>query len=186
MIRFEAALYAIGTRTLLRLPEDASRALPSRGQVSVTGTFAGHPLRTVLEPDGEQGHWMNVDEDLRRAAGVDPGDRAVVEVEVTREWPEPAVPEDFARALAAAPPAVRDKWDDITPMARWEWIRWVNETKNPNTRAVRIEKSMSKLGGKHRRPCCFNLAACTDPELARSGRLVAPSDGDPEQRRRPG
>jgi hypothetical protein len=179
-IRFDAALSDIGTRTILRLPEVASEALPSRGQVSVTGTLAGHAFRTVLEPDGELGHWMNVDEDLRRAAGVGPGCETTVDLEVTKEWPEPAVPEDFARALAAAPRKVRDTWDDITPMARWEWIRWVNETKNPNTRAVRIEKSMSKLNGTHRRPCCFNLAACTDPELARSGRLVAPGGRSPE------
>jgi uncharacterized protein YdeI (YjbR/CyaY-like superfamily) len=82
------------------------------------------------------------------------------------------VPQDFAKALAAAPLRVKDKWKDITPMARWEWIRWVNSTGNMDTRAVRIEKSVSKLNGKHRRPCCFNLAACTDPELSKSGRLA--------------
>jgi hypothetical protein len=60
-------------------------------------------------------------------------------------------------------------------MARWEWIRWVNETRNMETRALRIEKTISKLNGKHRRPCCFNLAACTDPELSRGGRLMDPA-----------
>ena len=51
---------------------------------------------------------------------------------------------------------------------------WVNETRNRDTRKVRIEKTISKLNGEHRRPCCFNLAACTDPELSRSGKLVEP------------
>ena len=57
-------------------------------------------------------------------------------------------------------------------MARWEWVRWVNATKNPETRQRRVEVSISKLGSGKRRPCCFNLAACTDPHLSRSGKLV--------------
>ena len=40
---------------------------------------------------------------------------------------------------------------------------------------TRIEKTISKLDGEHRRPCCFNLAACTDPELSRSGKLIDPA-----------
>ena len=56
-------------------------------------------------------------------------------------------------------------------MARWEWVRWVGATRNPDTRARRVEVSIDKLRGGKRRPCCFDLSSCTDPELARSGRL---------------
>jgi len=94
------------------------------------------------------------------------------ELTVTKDWPEPEIPEDFAKALKMASEKVKEKWQDITPMARWEWIRWVNATGSMDTRAKRIEVSISKLNGKHRRPCCFNLAACTDPELSKSGRLI--------------
>lgn len=172
-IAFEAELISVRGRTILRLPDPASKALPSRGQVAVTGRLGGHPFETVIEPDGEMGHWMNVGDGIRQAARVGPGDRVSVELEVRAEWPEPVVPDDLAAALAAASPKVREKWADITPMARWEWVRWVHETRNPATRAVRIEKTVSKLEGKHRRPCCFNLASCTDPELSRSARLVS-------------
>jgi hypothetical protein len=34
---------------------------------------------------------------------------------------------------------------DITPLARWDWIRWIGATRNPDTRAIRIEKALSKL-----------------------------------------
>lgn len=169
---FTAELISVKSRSILRLPEEASKALPSRGQVAVTGELAGQAFETVLEPDGEFGHWMNVGEALQRAAGVRPGDAVAVRVEVRSEWPEPVVPADLAAALKAASPRVSAKWADITPMARWEWVRWVNETRNPATRVTRIEKTVSKLEGEHRRPCCFNLAACTDPELSRSARLV--------------
>ena len=71
---------------------------------------------------------------------------------------------------------VRDEevWEDITPMARWEWVRWVNATKNPDTRQRRVEVSISKMQSGKRRPCCFNLSACTDPDLSKNGRLREP------------
>jgi len=174
-IHFEAPLYTLKQWTILRLPESESEKLPSRGQVAVIGTINGHEFRTVLEPDGYFGHWMRITEDLQRAAGVYAGDTATLELTPTKEWPEPAVPDDIAKALATAPQKVKDKWQDITPMARWEWIRWVNATASTATRAIRIEKTISKLNGKHRRPCCFNLAACTDPDLAKNSRLIEPA-----------
>ena len=171
-IRFDATLSTIDTSTILRLPEKASEQLPSRGQVAVQGTMHGHEFRTVLEPDGCAGHWMRVDEELRQAARLSAGDTVTVDIEPTADWPEPSVPQDFERALAAAPQTIQDVWNDITPMARWEWVRWVNATRNPDTRRRRVEVSLSKMNSGKRRPCCFNLAACTDPELARNGRLV--------------
>lgn len=173
-IRFDATLYSIDDRTILRLPEKASKQLPSRGQVAVRGTINGHELRTVLEPDGSFGHWMTVDGTLQQMADVSAGDTATLEIEPTKDWPEPQVPQDLETALAAAPRKIQDIWKDITPMARWEWVRWVNATKNPDTRKRRVEVTISKMDAGKRRPCCFNLAACTDPDLAKNGRLVEP------------
>jgi hypothetical protein len=171
-IHFEAELYTLNGQTLMRLPEAESLKLPSRGQVAVVGTINGHEFKTVLEPDGYWGHFVKVDDELQKFAGISAGDSAMLDLEVTKVWPEPVVPQDIATALDAAPAKVKDKWKDITPMARWEWIRWVNSTGREETRVIRIEKTISKLNGKHRRPCCFNLAACTEPELSKSGRLI--------------
>lgn len=171
-VRFDATLYTIDEWTILRLPQRASEKLPSRGQVAIRGTIDGHGFQTVLEPDGYAGHWMMVDERLQHIAGVGAGDTARLEIDPTKDWPEPNVPQDFATALAAAPQKIQDLWKDVTPMARWEWIRWVNETKNPATRKRRVEVSISKMKSGKRRPCCFNLAACTDPYLSKNGKLL--------------
>jgi uncharacterized protein DUF1905/bacteriocin resistance YdeI/OmpD-like protein len=171
-IRFEATLQTIDKWTILRLPEKASEKLPSRGQVAVQGTINGREFQTVLEPDGCSGHWMKVDEKLQQTAAIDAGDTATVEIESTKDWPEPNVPQDFETALAAAPQKIQDLWNDITPMARWEWVRWINATKNPDTRRRRVEVSISKMNSGKRRPCCFNLAACTNPYVSRSGKLI--------------
>jgi hypothetical protein len=89
------------------------------------------------------------------------------------------VPKDLATALETAPDRIRALWNEITPMARWEWVRWVNATKNPETRERRVDVSISKMESGKRRPCCFNLAACTDPDLSKNGRLIGVGDDRP-------
>ncbi len=174
-ISFIATPYSLHSQIIARLPVEMSEKLPSRGQVAVIGTINGHEFKTVLEPDGYWGHFIKIDKTLQKAANITPDETVSFELTPTKDWPEPALPKDLADALATAPQKVKDKWPDITPMARWEWVRWVNATANADTRAKRIEVSISKLNGKHRRPCCFNLAACTDPELSKSGRLKEPT-----------
>lgn len=50
-------------------------------------------------------------------------------------------------------------WEDITPLARNEWICWVTSGKKAETRDIRITKALSKMRGGMRRPCCW--AGCT-------------------------
>ena len=171
VIRFDARVQRTGDSTILRLPDDASTKLPSRGQVAVTGVMNGHAFQTVLEPDGRRGHWLKVDKELRQALAVGDGDTVALSVEPAEDWPEPDIPEDFRAALADAPD-IFEVWESITPMARWEWVRWINATKNLHTRERRVEVGISKLRSGKRRPCCFDLAACTDPALSKNGILV--------------
>ena len=171
-ISFEATVESAGGVTVIRLPEIASKKLPSRGQVAAHCVINEHAGETVVEPDGEFGHWLRLDAKLQKAARVTPGKTVTVALEPSKDWPEPVVPKDLQKALADAPAKIQDIWQSITPMARWEWVRWVNATKNPATRQRRVEVSISKMNSGKRRPCCFNLAACTDPDLTKNGKLA--------------
>lgn len=64
------------------------------------------------------------------------------------------VPADVQEAIIATP-AARAIWEDITPLARNEWICWITSGKKAETRNIRIEKALSKLAGGMRRPCCW-------------------------------
>jgi Bacteriocin-protection, YdeI or OmpD-Associated/Domain of unknown function (DUF1905) len=173
-IRFETKLFTIGSWSILRLPENASAKLPSRGQTMVEGTINGLHFQTPLEPDGRWSHWFRVDKAMREAAGIDEGDTVTLEIEPTKEWPEPDVPADLKSALAAAPEAY-SLWQHITPMARWEWIRWIRSTSQTETRKRRIEVACSKLKAGERRPCCWNRNLCTEPSVSRNGVLLEPT-----------
>ena len=64
------------------------------------------------------------------------------------------LPADFKKAIASSGKAAA-LWEDITPLARNEWICWVTSGKKQETRAIRIKKGISKLSGGMRRPCCW-------------------------------
>lgn len=137
------------------LPQQASDALPTRSQVSVDGTLEGQPFQATLDPDGKGGHWMKVEAELAQAAGVAAGATVAVQVAPVAEEPEPKVPADLEAALAAQPPA-RATWDDITAVARRDWILWVTSGKKAETRVKRIAVACDKLAKGQRRACCFD------------------------------
>src|SRR5262245_60918317 len=150
-IRFRATLLRpAATRkpvswTFLTLPREASARLPSRGMASVEGTLNDRPLRATLEPDGQGGHWLKVDRKMREAAGAEAGDVVTLEIAPVAVEPEPKVPADLRKALAAAPARAREVWSDITPIARRDWIQWIVSARQAETRGRRIRNACSML-----------------------------------------
>ncbi len=174
IICFETKSVKLGDWIILRLPDSASTQLPSRGMALVEGTINGVQSKIVLEPDGRGSHWFRVDSGLREAAGIGAGDLVTIAVEPSKDWPEPEVPADLSQALASDPQA-NALWVQITPMARWDWLRWIRATNNQETRSRRIEVALSKLKAGERRPCCFNRNICTEPEVSKNGVLIDPT-----------
>ena len=144
-----------GSWTFLLLPKNASDKLPSRGMTPVEGTLDGSPFHLMAEPDGEKGHWLKVDRKLREAAGANAGDVVTLEMAPAAEEPEPTVPAELRKALAAAPKA-RKLWAEITPAARWDWIHWIASAKQAETRERRIKNACSMLAAGKKRVCCFD------------------------------
>ncbi len=176
---FETKLFKIKDWTILRLPEDASAKLPSRGMTMVSGTFNGVRFKTLLEPDGTYGpglkpsHWFRPDQKLLVDAKAQLGDKVQLSLEPTKEWIEPEVPEDLKKALSTSPKA-HALWKDITPMARWDWIRWIRAVKTEETRLKHIEVALDKLNKGMRRPCCFNRNLCSEPYVSHNWVLIDP------------
>jgi hypothetical protein len=173
-ILFETTPLKIGDWTILRLPESASEKLPSRAMVLVEGTINGYDSKIVLEPDGKGSHWFRVDSGLVEATRINLGDTVTMVIKPSKEWPEPEVPADLDKALASDQRAYA-LWMKITPMARWDWLRWIRSTGNPETRNRRIQVALSKLRAGERRPCCFNRNLCTEPEVSKNGVLIEPT-----------
>ena len=78
------------------------------------------------------------------------------------------LPQDL-RASLAADPKVLELWEDITPLARNEYICWVENAKQIETRARRIRRTSEELLDGMRRPCCW--LGCTH----RPDKAISPS-----------
>ncbi|HST44031.1 MAG TPA: YdeI/OmpD-associated family protein, partial [Luteimonas sp.] len=156
----------------LVLPGVASAGLPTRSQVTVDGTLAAAPFQATLEPDGQGSHWLKVERPLLDAAGVEAGDTVTLALAPVAEEPEPTVPPDLRAALADNP-AARDTWDDITAVARRDWIQWVTSGKKAETRVKRIATACDKLASGQRRACCFDRSG-----MVSRGSLGPPAAAD--------
>ena len=78
------------------------------------------------------------------------------------------LPADLREALLADPRALT-LWEEITPLARNEFICWVEDAKQLKTRQRRIQRTSEELLEGKRRPCCWiGCIHRTDKEISPS------------------
>ena len=65
------------------------------------------------------------------------------------------IPKDLKKKLVSDE-SVIERWNDLTPLARNEWICWTVTTKKPETRLNHIDRTMTELLSGKRRPCCWS------------------------------
>ncbi|MGE0583264.1 MAG: YdeI/OmpD-associated family protein [Steroidobacteraceae bacterium] len=169
--RFKAKLLQPAQRgeeggwVFLVLPKSVSAKLPRRGRTTVQGTLNDHPFQATLDPDGQLSHWLKVDEGLRVAAGADVGDVVALEVSPVEPEPEPRLPADLRKALAASPRA-KATWNGTTTIARLDWVHWVESAKQQKTRERRIENACDMLASGKDRVCCFDQSGYYSKSLS--------------------
>lgn len=147
-ICFETTLSGAGDgHAFLALPKNAS-GIPS--SVAVEGSVNGFPFRSRLEAHRR----IPLSTGMCSGAGIEAGEACRVEITRVGDEPETRLPAELERALADTSMA-RQTWDDITPLARRDWILWITTAKKPETRLVRVEKTCDKLASGMRRVCCF-------------------------------
>lgn len=64
------------------------------------------------------------------------------------------VPTDIQKTLLSKP-KILAKWNDLTPLARNEWICWTISVKKAETRKLHIKRLCEDLLKGKRRPCCW-------------------------------
>lgn len=145
----------LGNDAIVVLPDSANARLTSKGMNSIEGYINGKSFISTLEPDGNGGHLLRMDKEFCVDVGVKLGDKVKLEFSPVKVEPEPKIPADLRKALGADLEA-RTLWNDVTTLARRDWIHWIATAKQPATRVRRVNQTCSKLKNGKRRPCCFN------------------------------
>jgi uncharacterized protein YdeI (YjbR/CyaY-like superfamily) len=82
------------------------------------------------------------------------------------------LPMDLQKALVSSPKALA-VWENITPLARNEWICWIITVKTAETRQNHIKRTVTELAQGKRRPCCWmGCPHRTDKKLSPSQKWV--------------
>lgn len=82
------------------------------------------------------------------------------------------LPPDLKKILTSDPKALT-LWEDITPLARNEWICWTISVKQEATRKDHVRRVISELKDGMRRPCCWvGCTHRTDKSMSRSQKFV--------------
>lgn len=82
------------------------------------------------------------------------------------------IPADLLKALSKDVDSSK-VWQTLTPLARNEWICWVENAKLNETRKRRIERTTNELKEGKRRPCCWiGCIHRTDKEVSKSVQWV--------------
>ncbi|MEG0679656.1 MAG: YdeI/OmpD-associated family protein [Carnobacterium sp.] len=169
-ITFEAELIKIGDRQIIILPLDSSEKIPTRGMSMVQGTLNEMSFKAPVEPDGKGSHWIEVSSSLSEKTGIAIHEKVTLNIEPLNKWVEPEIPEDIINAIKKE--NLINKWESLTTRARWDWLRWIRATANPETRKKRIEVTCSKLQKGDKNPCCFDRTRCTITDVSKSGVLL--------------
>jgi hypothetical protein len=141
-MRFEGTVELGGrTATGIQVPDEVIEGLGPSKRPPVTITINGYTYRTTAVRMGGA-FYVPLAAENREAAGVAAGDAITVEIENDTAPREVALPDDLA---AAMDDAARTAYDGLSYTHRKEWVRWVEEAKKPETRATRIERTVSAL-----------------------------------------
>ena len=131
------------TATGIAVPDEVVTALGSGKRPAVRVTLGGHTYRTTVAPMGGR-YFIPLSAENREAAGVAAGDRVDVQIELDSAAREVAVPDDLAEALGRDDQA-RAFFDGLSFTFRKEWVRWIEESKKPETRATRLQRTIDGL-----------------------------------------
>ena len=127
--------------TYVRVPAPVMKALGDRPRLPVRIVINGAGHRTSIANMG-MGPMIGVPAALRRASGVECGQRIAVSVEADRLERTVEVPPDFTDAMTAAQ---RRAYDGMSYTHRKEYVQWIEAAKRPETRARRIKLALEKL-----------------------------------------
>ena len=141
--RFRAILECVdgSSGTFVRVPGSVMKEYGGRIRVPVRFVVNSVEHRTTICDMGF-GPSIGIPATVRRAAGIERGDRVTLSLDVDREKRTVDIPPDFAKAMTAAE---RRAFDSMSYTHRKEYVQWIDAAKKLETRSRRIGLARERL-----------------------------------------
>ena len=127
------------------VPDAVVEKLASGKRPKVAVTLNGYTYRSTVAVMGGQ-FMLPLAKAHREAAGVKPGQKVGITLELDTAPREVEIPKDFAAALKKA--GLRAAFDKLAFTHRKEHVRAIEEAKAAETRARRIDKALAMVAAK--------------------------------------
>lgn len=143
-MRFRTTIQQSGKSTMgFEVPAEVVEGLGAGKRPPVTVTINGYTYRNSVAVMGGK-YMIGISSDRRGPAGVTGGEDVDIDLELDTAPREVDVPPDLAAALDTDP-AARNTFDSLSYSNKSWHVLQATGTKNPDTRARRIEKSVAAL-----------------------------------------
>lgn len=119
-------------------PRPFSQAFEMRGQVPGVGTADGVAFTATLVPVGGGRHRLFLRGAVRGAIGKGTGDPDEIRIRLDRSDRTPETPPELQETLAEGGAAAA--WEALTPLRRKEYLVWMADARQDQTRAARISR----------------------------------------------
>lgn len=133
-----------GAWTHMDVPFSVEKAFGTKARVAVRGTVNGFPFRSSLMPRGQGIFYMAFTKEMQQATQAGVGDTVSVVMEVDTAPRSVTVPADLQKALAKSP-AQQKFFAALSCSHQKEYVVWIEQAKRPETRANRIQKTLTLL-----------------------------------------
>jgi len=130
--------------TYIRLTREQSERFPGAGIVHVKGRVGGVAILSSLMPMGDGTRALGVHKATMEQGGFHHGDSVKVVIRLDTAPREVVVPKDFSDALEKSPKA-RRTFANYAFSHRKEYVNWIEDAKQPETRQRRIDQAVRMI-----------------------------------------
>jgi len=129
---------------VIHIPFDSKKVWTERGQIRVKGQINNFAFRSTLFPTGDGRHYMIVNKQMQKGAGVRPGMEARFQMEPDPEERPIPVSTELEKALKESR-RLQKFYQSLTPSMRTDIARFIAGAKQQETRVRRAEQTAVRL-----------------------------------------